>query len=129
MHIWHLWHGLDSEGQDEYHAELCETPFWAQAVSWLAEEADTHSGHLLCGAGAPDWLWRVPVGLPRYDHAFCVEGKPWLENSVAAAMNRLYDRLACLDVMRRRVLHAVTVDSETAALLGWQHWDDFTESS
>lgn len=48
------------------------------------EEVDYHlTHHWLCGTGMPEFLWRVPVGKPRYDRKDVDEtGAPWLENSL-----------------------------------------------
>lgn len=122
MQIWRLWHSASG-----YEVELTEVPWWALVASRAVEVIDGATGHRFCGAGAPNWLWRVPVGRPVYDET--PEGEErFLVNSLAGALSDVFNRVACLDISRARTLHRFPVSAELAATLGAESWDGQDES-
>lgn len=109
-----------SHGQDGYAAHLVKVPWWALAVSQAAVVLDEATGHRFCGSDSPDWLWRIPVGKPRYDASVVEEGEePFLINSVAGCLHQVFTWAFCLDLALERELHCFAVSAEVAAALGY----------
>ena len=116
MQTWTLW-----SSKDGHHLSLTNTPPWAHAVSWLADHFDAATGHVFCGSRAPDLLWRIPVGRPRYD---IFDGERYLENSVAGLMHDTFGRFIFLGDTRAKEVLKLPVSREQAVSMGWQPYTD-----
>lgn len=122
MQHWQVTHSSDG-----FAVELVEVPLWALATSHFVDALDGHLGHVLCGQGAPDWAWHVPVGWPVYDPDDEIDGKPWLVNSLASKVGDLWNWAMGTDYRNRREVHRFAVTEEEARLLGWDWFDDEDE--
>lgn len=106
--------------QSEYFVEVRRCPWWAHTVSWVVEAIDDRSGHLLCGAGLPEWVWRIPLGSQAQgcdpDSAAC-GNLP--ERSVATVLGSFFGWAIFLEDTQGVVLHRAALTGDEARRLGW----------
>lgn len=48
-------------GDGYWQLEYVEVPDWARRLSWLFDQVDHYTGHLLCGFGWPDYRLFYPL--------------------------------------------------------------------
>lgn len=123
MQKWQLWHSRAG-----YHVELAEVPWWALALSRVAERVDVATGCVLCGAHMPNFLWKVPVGKPEYDESVVEpDDDPFLVNSLAGVISNFFNWAFSRDVMCSKSLLYFPVSEEVAKDLGWVSYDETEE--
>lgn len=85
--------------------------------------------HWLCGSGLPEFVWRIPVGKPKYDTKYPNEdGSPRLDNSLAALIWHSSQKLSAWadKDLEKDKIHEVFLTKEDVIALS-SEWKDIFE--
>src|SRR4051794_9907502 len=105
-----------ANGKDGFFVHLEEAPAWAYAVEWLYTTLDRASFCTLCGTRLGEWVWKVPVGRPKYEVE--EDDERYLTNSIGGKLYDLTNWALNTAHRHRTGFDAVKIDDE----LGKKLW-------